>query len=75
MLDTPAKLKRFITWCQENKVKSFKNKELEFELSELAFLPKTEGIKEINLNDEKVFADTESMTEEEKNELLFWSSN
>lgn len=76
MFDTPQKLKDFIVWCQENKVKTFKYEDLQFELSELAFIPQAEELKEINLSDSSAFSDT-GMTEEERKEyedLLYWSS-
>ena len=75
MFDSPAKLKNFILWCQKNKVKVVKTKEIEFELSEMAFLPETETFEEINLGDQSTFADKENMTPEEYDELLLWSAN
>lgn len=74
MLETPAKLKNFILWCKQNKVKAFKSKEIEFELSEIAFVPQVEDFKEIDLSDQKTFSDFDNMTEEEKEELLTWSA-
>lgn len=74
MFDSPQKLKNFVLWCQENKVKSFKNKDIEFELSELAFIQESDNFKEINLDDQKTFSDFEGMTQEEIDELLTWSS-
>lgn len=74
MFKTSAQLKDFIIWCQENKVKIFKNNDIEFELSELAFLPENENYEEIKLTDENTFSDTDGMTEEEKDELLYWST-
>ena len=74
MFDSPAKLKNFIIWCQKNKVKAFKNKDIEFELSEIAFVPEVQDYSEIPLNDQKTFSDLDGMTEEEREELLYWSS-
>lgn len=74
MFDTPSKIKNFIKWCQENKIKSFKYKDIEFELSELSFIPEAQQFDEINLSDQKTFSEFDNMTEEEKNELLYWSS-
>ena len=74
MFETSQKLKNFIIWCQKNKVRAFKNKDIEFELSEMAFIPETDNFKEINLNDQKTLSDFDGMTDEEREELLFWSS-
>ena len=74
MFDDPDKVKEFIIWCQQNKVKSFKNDKMEFHLSDFAFLPETEHHKEIPLNDEKTFADFDNLSPEEADELLYWSS-
>ena len=75
MLKDLKDLKKFVLWCKKNKIKAFKNNDIEFELSELAFIKEdpTE-YKEINLSDSKTFADTETLTKEEQDELLFWSS-
>jgi hypothetical protein len=75
MFDSPAKLKNFIKWCQDNKVKVFKNKDIEFELSEIAFIPDNENFKEIKLSDDKTFSDLPDLSKEEEEELLFWSAN
>lgn len=75
MFDTPAKLKNFIKWCQENKVGAVKIGDIEFHLHESAFIPQNQEYKEIPLEDMKQFSDLDGMTEEEKNELLYWSSN
>ena len=80
MLENQVKLKNFILWCQKNKVKHFKNNDIEFELSEIAFLPGSEQYKEIslkdykNIKDSQIDLDQESMTKEEEDELLFWSA-
>ncbi len=62
-------------WCQKNKVKAFKSKDIEFELSEIAFIPETQDYKEINLDDQKTFSDISDISKEEQDELMFWSSN
>jgi len=77
MFDSLEKLKEFMDWCRTNKVKTFKNSDIQFELSELAFLPDNANVKEINLEDEKTFADAvdQGLTPEEYEDLLFHSSN
>lgn len=74
MLDSITKVKNFIQWCQDNKVKAFRSKNIEFELSEMAFLPEVEDLKEIDLSDTKTFSDYENMSAEEKEELEMWSA-
>ena len=38
MLDQLDDVKSFIIWCKNNKVKSFRSKEIEFELSEIGLV-------------------------------------
>ena len=38
MLNSPQEIQEFINWCKQNKVKTFKFKDLEFEISDLAFI-------------------------------------
>ena len=44
MIENIEDVKLFIEWCREHKVKSFKNKDVEFELSELSFIDSGEGL-------------------------------
>ena len=74
MFETSTKLKNFMLWCKQNKIKAFKNKDIEFELSDMAFIPDTEELKEINLTDSKAFSEIDNMSEAEKEEMLYWSS-
>lgn len=75
MIKTLEEMKEFILWCQENKVKSFKNNNIEVELSELAFLPESNNFDEIKYEDGSTFSDLSNLTKEETEEALFWSSN
>lgn len=81
MFDSPTKLKNFIVWCKENKVKNFKFKDVEFELSELAFVEDIkavnleEGLKEMNLDSTKDILSTDPDLNKEDDDLLYWSSN
>ena len=43
MLENIEDIKLFIEWCKENKVKSFKFNNIQFELSELSFVESVEG--------------------------------
>lgn len=38
MLNSITEIQQFIEWCKENKVKSFNNNNISFELSDLAFI-------------------------------------
>lgn len=75
MFETSAKLKNFILWCQKNKIKSFKCKDIEFELSELAFVPEIGNFEEIKMDDKATFSDLSHLSKDEADETLFWSTN
>lgn len=78
MLKSVEDIKKFIQWCRDNKVKSFKTKEVEFELSELSFVPQLD---ESELTEKSVQAAEETLADTAKQELdqededlLFWST-
>ena len=82
MLDNEKNIKEFIKWCKANKVKSFKCKDVEFELSELGFIEQDLSTPNVTTNDlEKAQEITEdSKLEEiqqleEEEDLLLWSAN
>ena len=67
-------IKLFIEWCKENKVKSFKSDNVQFELSELSFIENVEDYADkvdTQLNESK-FERNQQKSEDE--EMLFWSS-
>ena len=74
MLNNIEDIKLFIEWCKENKVKSFKFNNIQFELSELSFVESVEGYadKLQTAMDESKFEKQQQDQEDE--ELLFWSS-
>jgi|TARA_R100001163_G_scaffold614_1_gene862 hypothetical protein len=74
MLENIEDIKLFIEWCKENKVKSFKFNNIQFELSELSFVESVEGYadKLQTAMDESKFEKQQQDQEDE--ELLFWSS-
>jgi|TARA_R100000152_G_C6606311_1_gene61695 hypothetical protein len=74
MLENIEDIKLFIEWCKENKVKSFKFNDIQFELSELSFVESVEGYadKLQTAVDESKFEKQQQDQEDE--ELLFWSS-
>ena len=74
MLESIEDIKLFIEWCKENKVKSFKFNNIQFELSELSFVESVEGYadKLQTAVDESKFEKQQQDQEDE--ELLFWSS-
>ncbi len=77
---TFEEIKLLILWCKENKVKSFTNNEISFELSDLAFIDAIAGgldqinTKEEFLDSQKILIDTEEMNEQELDDLLYWST-
>jgi len=75
MLKNLEDIKLFIEWCKEHKVKSFKAEDVQFELSELAFIENVTDYSEKLQTpaDESNFEEEQQKKEEE--ELLFWSSN
>ena len=78
MFKTSKDLKEFILWCKSNKVQSFKNNDIAFELSGIAFaeqLINTSDASEITSFTDKTLADTDPEQEQEDNDLLYWSSN
>ena len=75
MLKNMEDIKLFIEWCKENKVKSFKSDNVQFELSELSFIENVEDYadKLDTQLDESKFERDQQKSEDE--EMLFWSSN
>jgi hypothetical protein len=75
MLDNLEDIKLFIQWCKNNKVKSFKIDNVQFELSELGFVENIEDYAEkfqTELDDSKF---EEAQQKQDDDELMFWSSN
>lgn len=75
MFNSVKELQEFILWAKQNKLKSFKNKEIQFEISELSHI---ENLTPQDL--ENVVGDTLGDTADkeiskEDDDLLFWSSN
>jgi hypothetical protein len=76
MFSSIQDIKSFLIWCRENKVKSVKLDNMQFELSDLAFI---DAYNEANLEtlDQNIEIDrleTKQQIEEDE-ELLFHSSN
>ncbi|HAT63934.1 MAG TPA: hypothetical protein DCS66_04935, partial [Flavobacteriaceae bacterium] len=68
-------VKLFIEWCKEDKVKSFKFDNIQFELSELSFIENVEDYTEklqTDLDESKFEADQQKQDDDE---LMFWSSS
>jgi hypothetical protein len=75
MLDNLEDIKLFIQWCKNNKVKSFKIDNVQFELSELGFVENIEDYAEkfqTELDDSKF---EEAQQKQDDDELMFWSSS
>jgi hypothetical protein len=79
MFSNPKDLKEFIIWAKSQKLRRLKVKDVEFELSEIAFVDDqinlAENLKETSLQSSKTLVDTEEINPNEEDELLFWSSN
>lgn len=78
MFKDAKELKSFILWAKTQKIKSFKIKDIEVELSELNFLPSVddEPIRELSNITSDTLLDTEDekTSEQEDDELLYWST-
>jgi hypothetical protein len=77
MLESLQQIKDFMEWCKQNKVKSFKNSNIQFELSDLAFIEHIEpNIPTLDLEQQqeqsKYVESQQNMTDDD---LLFYSSN
>ena len=81
MLDKLNEIQSFIRWCTANKVKSIKIKDLEFEISDYAFVEQIQSGVESPLSTEDVLDEREmssnveqSQEAQEDEDLLYWSS-
>ena len=74
MLNNVEDVKLFIEWCKEHKVKSFKIKDLQFELSELSFIETSEDNADKLVNSLAQSNFEAEQAKQEDDELLFWSS-
>lgn len=75
---TKEELQEFISWCKINKVKHFKNAEVEFELSELSFIESIESSSELKTpkHTGKEFTNASyDLDSDEDLKDLFWSTN
>jgi len=75
MFDNLEDIKLFIQWCKEHKIKSFKIDNVQFELSEIAFIENMEDYSDklqTEANESKFEKDQQDKEDEE---LLFWSSH
>lgn len=79
MINDLKDLKQFITWCKENKVRAVNLNGVQFEFSEIAFVPEEisefqlEG-KPVDFSNTNTWGDVEKMTDAEREELEMWSS-
>lgn len=78
MFNNQKELKDFILWCKSQKVKSFKNDNTEFVLSDLAIaeqLIADSDEPELDSLSSKLLTDTDPEQESEDEDLLYWSTN
>ena len=75
MLNELDDVKSFIIWCKNNKVKSFRSKELEFELSDIGLVEGLANVEELQKHLDESKHENEQIQKHEDDELMFWSSN
>tara|TARA_A100001201_G_C3979929_1_gene168237 strand:- start:122 stop:352 length:231 start_codon:yes stop_codon:yes gene_type:complete len=75
MLDQLDDVKSFIIWCKNNKVKSFRSKEIEFELSEIGLVEGLANVEDLQKHLDESKHENEQIQKQEDDELMFWSSN
>ena len=75
MLDQLDDVKSFIIWCKNNKVKSFRSKEIEFELSEIGLVEGLSNVEDLQKHLDESEHENEQIQKQEDDELMFWSSN
>ncbi len=75
MLDQLDDVKSFIIWCKNNKVKSFRSKEIEFELSEIGLVEGLANVEDLQKHLDESEHENEQIQKQEDDELMFWSSN
>lgn len=78
MFKSPEEIKNFIIWCQKNKVKSFKQGETAFEISEIAFVDQINAAqmdqKVSEAMDETLVDTAKQELDKESEDLLYWST-
>ena len=75
MLNELDDVKSFIIWCKNNKVKSFRSKEIEFELSDIGLVEGLANVEELQKHLDESKHENEQIQKQEDDELMFWSSN
>ena len=77
MFNNIEDVKKFIEWAKSKKLRSFKSEQVQFEISDLGLVEdlQVSNEKEITDFENKTLVDTEKMSQEEYDELLFWSTN
>ena len=73
MLNELDDVKSFIIWCKNNKVKSFRSKELEFELSDIGLVEGLANVEELQKHLDESKHENEQIQKQEDDELMFWS--
>ena len=78
MFKSAEEIKQFILWCQKNKVKSFKQDGVAFELSEIAFVDQLNAAqmeqKTSEAMDETLVDTAKQELDKEADDLLYWST-
>ena len=71
MLNELDDVKSFIIWCKNNKVKSFRSKELEFELSDIGLVEGLANVEELQKHLDESKHENEQIQKQEDDELMF----
>lgn len=78
MFQSVEEVKKFIKWCQKNKVKCYQHGDLSFELSEIAFVDQLNASqmeeKVSEAMDETLVDTAKQELDKEDEDLLFWST-
>lgn len=70
-IDNLDDLKNFIIWARNNKIKKIKVQDMEFEISDLAFIESIGSVQEPSIAKED---STSQLNNEDDEDLLFYSS-
>ena len=74
MFKSVDEVKNFVLWCKENKLKSFKINDIQFEISELSFLPEENMTEQKPADMSQTLGDDLNLSDEEFDDILFHST-
>lgn len=74
MFETIEEVKNFVLWCKENKLKSFKISDIQFEISELSFIPEDISTEIKDTDIANTLGDDSSLSQKEFDDILYHST-